>query len=111
MEAFASEGGEEKDETDGLSPGSPTDEADSALPGPPLAYTPSLLMRQVTKYSLGPPEQQVRSMRSLKQNKATGRNQAVNTNLRPDLWRVVYDTVRQRSKVEELVGKVVRESD
>ena len=74
-------------------------ESDSA---PSISYTPSLLMRQLTKQSLGP--EQAMSVRDFKQNKATGRNQAVNTNLRPDLWKVVYDSVKTLSKVKSRWG-------
>ncbi len=98
MEAFASEDEEEKDETDGLSPKNRSFMmADS---GPSEPYTPSLLMRQVTKHSLGR-GQQVSKMKSIRHDKSTGRNQAVNTNLRPDLWRVLYDSIKARTKVKK----------
>ena len=94
MEAYASEldkkAAPAKEETDGITAAS--------IEAEPLPYTPSMLMRQVTKYSLRP-EEKIRSVKSIQQNKGTGRHQAVNTNLKPDLWRVVYDSLKTRTKV------------
>ena len=58
---------------------------------------PSSLVRQ----SLQPTSLRQMSVQSYKTDKATGRNQAIRTELKPDLWKLAVNSIRASTKVSQ----------
>lgn len=58
----------------------------------PDSFTQQL--SRLSRRSVG--QQQSMSVRSYKQDKCTGRNQAIHTELKPDLWKVVLNSIKTK---------------